>query len=187
MVALRLLRALRFILQGFLELLTALEQLQRGGQGEEDGFEVVDLPEAEEAVDAVGGPAEAAADIPAAPEPAVVLPAAVVRASWEERCEFAAYLGRRAKRIVLGQNPGILPAKPVGVPRPKYFVLVRNQSGRLYSPLRAYSRASDLAAEVDRSDPGELAVVRFEFASQHEVETFARAAGWTAAYSCFHK
>ncbi len=71
--------------------------------------------------------------------------------------------------------------------RPKYFVLVRNRSGKVYSPLRAYSKVSDLAAEAARADPGELAVLRFDFASQREVETFARAAGWTAAYSCFHQ
>ena len=128
---------------------------------------------------------QAADPEPAAPAPAQVLPVAAAHCSWEERLARARAVGERALLLVRGQDAGEPVPELAGIPRPRYFVLVRDSRGTLYQPLRIYTRITELRAQLARHQSGGGEPLHYEFASQKEVEAFGRAIGWRVAFNSF--
>lgn len=104
--------------------------------------------------------------------------------TWNERCAHARALGQHCLSLLRGETVPELQRVPLRLPAARYYLLVRNSGGQVYSPVRAYQRLRDLERELERHS-GPYKVLSYKFASQREAHAFGEGALVAVAFNRF--
>ena len=103
---------------------------------------------------------------------------------WNERCAYARAVGAYALSQLRGAAGVELERPPPGIPASRFYLLLRNSVGHVYSPARAYQRRGDLDRELEKYQ-GDCEPLYYSFASQREVEAFSKGSKLTIAFNRF--